>query len=198
MKKTNLLNALIAFSIFFFSTLSCTTKEKEDMETIVLPQKSMNYSINSIKYTIEYSDGSTKAEMHESENPNYQWYIEKKDGNGVVLEAYYASIVSEILTLYQNDVAVYSHSIDPMENPPVQAPWPGNCNELGGKRQGETFEDCFARNFTNFCCDFTGCTALTLYPIPVMAGIALGCGTSGAWIPHIENIYDHENNTYIY
>ena len=31
-----------------------------------------------------------------------------------------------------------------------------------------------------------------------MTGIALGCGTSGAWIPHIENIYDHENNTYIY
>lgn len=34
--------------------------------------------------------------------------------------------------------------------------------------------------------------------LPVMAGIALGCGTSSAWIPHIENIYDHENNTYIY
>ncbi|MDR0866755.1 MAG: hypothetical protein LBO74_17755 [Candidatus Symbiothrix sp.] len=51
----------------------------------------------------------------------------------------------------------------------------GNCDELGYKRLGETFNSCFERNWNNFCCDVFGCIAQIAAPWAVASAIALVC-----------------------
>ena len=53
--------------------------------------------------------------------------------------------------------------------------WPGDCDELGGRRPGESYIDCFERNWTNFCCDIVGCLARGLRPDLVTYAIAITC-----------------------
>ena len=50
-----------------------------------------------------------------------------------------------------------------------------SCNDLGGMRKGETFNDCFQRNWNNFCCDLIGCAAQIAAPWAVAAAIAITC-----------------------
>ena len=56
--------------------------------------------------------------------------------------------------------------------------YPGDCDLLGPRQDGESYSECYDRNFSNFCCDFTGCAALAVSPVSVLAGIALGCAFS--------------------
>ena len=50
-----------------------------------------------------------------------------------------------------------------------------NCDELGARRPNESFNDCFERNWNNFCCDFIGCMVqITRAPL-VAAAITLVC-----------------------
>jgi hypothetical protein len=51
----------------------------------------------------------------------------------------------------------------------------GNCDELGNRRMGETFNSCFERNWNNFCCDAIGCIAQISAPWAVAAAITLVC-----------------------
>ncbi len=41
----------------------------------------------------------------------------------------------------------------------TEVAYPGNCNELGSRREDEGYGDCFVRNWQNFCCDAEGCAA---------------------------------------
>lgn len=51
-----------------------------------------------------------------------------------------------------------------------------DCDELGPRRRGEDFGDCFSRNWGNFCCDFVGCAAQITNPYAVAAAVAISCG----------------------
>ncbi len=51
----------------------------------------------------------------------------------------------------------------------------GDCDELGERRSGESFDDCFKRNWSDFCCDFIGCMAQITNPTAVAAAITLVC-----------------------
>ena len=51
----------------------------------------------------------------------------------------------------------------------------GNCDKLGPRLKEETFDDCFWRNFDNFCCDLTGCMAIITNTELVVVAIALTC-----------------------
>ena len=53
--------------------------------------------------------------------------------------------------------------------------WPGNCDQLGGRRPGESYSDCFWRNWDNFCCDLVGCLALGSSPQLVGIAIVFEC-----------------------
>ncbi|GEM_PF-2153403 len=50
--------------------------------------------------------------------------------------------------------------------------------ELGARKKGETFNNCFARNWTSFCDGLVGCVAQATNPIPVAAAIAIVCAGS--------------------
>lgn len=50
-----------------------------------------------------------------------------------------------------------------------------DCDELGPREGGESFGDCFRRNWSNFCCDFVGCVAQITNPYAVSGGIAIAC-----------------------
>jgi hypothetical protein len=49
------------------------------------------------------------------------------------------------------------------------------CAELGSRRAGETYGDCFSRNWKNFCCDFWGCLTQISNPHLVAVAIAIVC-----------------------
>ncbi|MBN8653385.1 MAG: hypothetical protein J0L67_18300 [Cytophagales bacterium] len=53
--------------------------------------------------------------------------------------------------------------------------YPGNCNQLGPRRRGEAYGDCFVRNWQNFCCDFDGCAAQFATGQLVAIAIGLEC-----------------------
>lgn len=53
--------------------------------------------------------------------------------------------------------------------------YPGNCNALGPPRPGEGYGDCFLRNWTNFCCDFTGCTAQSISGSAIAIAVGIDC-----------------------
>ena len=50
-----------------------------------------------------------------------------------------------------------------------------SCDDLGSRRAGETFGDCFQRNWNNFCCDFIGCAAQIAAPHLIAIAIAIDC-----------------------
>jgi hypothetical protein len=50
-----------------------------------------------------------------------------------------------------------------------------DCNELGGRRNGESYGGCFSRNWSNFCCDFTGCLAQITSSYLVAIAIGATC-----------------------
>ncbi len=50
--------------------------------------------------------------------------------------------------------------------------------ELGPRKENETFNQCFARNWTSFCDGFVGCVAEATNPIVVAAAIAIECSSS--------------------
>lgn len=48
-------------------------------------------------------------------------------------------------------------------------------NQLGPRRNGESFNDCFERNWENFGTDFVSIMAQTLQPVAIAAAIAITC-----------------------
>jgi hypothetical protein len=53
--------------------------------------------------------------------------------------------------------------------------YPGDCSKLGSRQKGESYDDCFGRNWSNFCCDFSGCMAQSMTPPIVAAAIGISC-----------------------
>lgn len=53
-----------------------------------------------------------------------------------------------------------------------------NNRELGPRKKGETFNGCFARNWTSFCDGLVGCIAQATNPVIVGAAIAIECSGS--------------------
>ncbi len=89
---------------------------------------------------------------------------------------------NEIQLLIKENEDVTTFSFDKLSrqlvsNNPVIVPLAINadCDELGSRRPGESYGDCFSRNWSNFCCDFTGCLAQITNPHLVATAIAVTC-----------------------
>ncbi len=75
----------------------------------------------------------------------------------------------------------------------------GDCDELGGRRTSESFDDCFVRNWSNFCCDFESCVAQAAFPLIIAAACSLSCADA---MPvqngNIETVYNVSQSTVVY
>lgn len=73
--------------------------------------------------------------------------------------------------------------------------WPGDCSLLGSRKPKESYDDCFGRNWSNFCCDMSGCAAQTWNPAIVAAAIAISCAFNESKLHSIE-YYNVSNQAY--
>jgi hypothetical protein len=96
--------------------------------------------------------------------------------NGVDYKMVYTP-TDNMLRMYDNiGTLLLSEQMPGSEAP--NGGYPGDCDKLGARKDGESYKDCVERNFTNFCCDFLGCVALTVQPVAVIGAIGMACLTT--------------------
>lgn len=116
-----------------------------------------------------YNDGSTLQMTHVS-GYNYSMVLTKQ-GISTNLSASFQNSTLEI----KNAAGITTNSIL-LSGFQAGAPY-DPCEMLGKKRSGENFDDCFKRNWNNFCCDFWGCAAQISNPYGVAIAIGILCGS---------------------
>lgn len=130
-------------------------------------------SIKNLKaqsYTFNFASGINA--ISNQINPNqHSLNVNLTNNTTVNLMIYTTSnsitIKEGVQVLYTNNDVVW---------PTQTSTYPGNKNQLGGRRPNENYWDCVFRNFNNFCCDAVGCAAVVLAPKEVLAGCAIVCG----------------------
>jgi hypothetical protein len=131
---------------------------------------------------IEYLDGSI---VYSFQMPNNNFYVIKIHANEIIrdfsttFKETERQLVFEVkekdnLKSYFFDKNMKNMIIDNMQVRPLSAV-DDPCAMLGPRRLGESFSDCFARNWNHFCCDFSGCLAQIFQAQLVAAAIALTC-----------------------
>ncbi len=157
MKK---IKKILAFSLLF--ALSVTINAQNQLPTT--PYESTSYS------TIKYQDNSYVKLFKNTSDPSYS--------KGEIYNSLGDLISQKIINVNAaNAISIYSlNGILEQHHEAVNVEqvngYPGDCSKLGGLKKGETWDDCWNRNMTNFCCDLIGC--LTMATSPVLVSIAAG------------------------
>ncbi len=119
-------------------------------------------------FKTEYFDGSVVyAFMLPDEK-----YFTVKVSDGKIVKSFQAKMLdlgnTNELVIFKNDKLERSYTFAKTGNRNIigvntenatYSKRQADCDELGGRRNGESFGDCFKRNWHNFCCDFIGCAA---------------------------------------
>ncbi len=127
-------------------------------------------------YVITFNNG-VKAKywiIQQNGTWDVSWELKTYNSNNALIDEY---VVASSYVAGTNDVTMEFK----MAGVPIAIntfkpnSYPGDCSKLGSRKQGESYDDCFGRNWSNFCCDFTGCAAQTLSPVTVAAAIGISC-----------------------
>lgn len=194
MKKIYL--SILSIFIIALSFYSCSKVS----ENTVNPDKNIlrktgSYSAVS-SYTVTWDDNSiAKFYAHSTISDNYQ--IEIYDDLGTLEQTIIGAIEDDAGTEYSrlkntSGVVLYEHTYNDPNTNHVNG-YPGDCNKLGSRKQNESYEDCYERNYDNFCCDFIGCLAQDTQPILVSLAIAITCSFKDGKPSHMhDDINDEE------
>lgn len=199
--KKNLL--LISISLISISGQYSCSKKPDDTSS---PSAQAN-ALHSIQKKTGSYEASPSLRVKWSDGYYSLWYAHTAIDNHYEIKLYtplhlhentligtYNTSANAIELLSSTGILYYQHGY---QNPNTNQSngYPGDCSLLGPKKVGESFSDCFERNFDNFCCDLTGCLAITLVPKEVLIAIAISCGFKAH---PIYEIYDLENNEVLY
>ncbi len=184
----------IVFGVFILSAVSCSEENIESNSDII----NKSTDLGSLTYRIEYNGGG-EAIMTKLSNHEYDGKISLNSEIDWGSTFYYRAEENSSIKIYDesnNEVLDFDFPI--ISSAPFS--YPGDCNELGPRRAGEGFKDCVGRNFTNFCCDLTGCLVVGTNPQAVAIASALVCApsSSGNIYDYVSGIYDIPANNYIY
>ncbi len=196
--KNNTKFLCLLLCIISISNYSCTKGGEES------PSIEKNYSTNrktgsyssSPTFTVKWDDNST-AVFYESTSNSDEYQINLYDNSGnldnTIIGSY--TSVDEYVRLHNlTGTLLYEH---PYTNPNTNHVngYPGDCAKLGARRSGESYSDCFERNWDNFCCDFVGCIAQDTQPHWIAVAIAISCGFKDG---KITEVYDNNNDVILY
>ena len=101
-----------------------------------------------------------KAKVHSLESDTK--LILSSENDNITQSFSFINTIDDSFDKRKGNIKTYS-----MSNP--------DCDELGKRRSGESFDDCFKRNWSNFCCDFIGCLAQIANPLAIAAAITIVC-----------------------
>jgi hypothetical protein len=141
---------------FKFATLKTEYSDGSVVYSFQMPDKSY-YVIKIVEKQIVRN---FSASLDETEHQLIFNVNEKENLNSYIFDKNTKSIIMDSYQIHQNS-----------EGPEAKDP----CDELGSRRPGESYGDCFSRNWRNFCCDFTGCLAQIFNPQLVAVTISLVC-----------------------
>lgn len=146
----------------------------------IIAENKFDFTGNYAKETYHYHGGVVSHIVASESNPDEYLIVNKisKSEYNVVK----MNVSGQDVTYIQNNNVIATLDLNTKKlstGAKTNVEYPGNCSELGPKRTNEDFGECFARNFDNFCCDFTGCAAIIAMPTAVGTAIAISC--SGAF-----------------
>lgn len=189
MKKVNLFKSFILVFILSSILISCQDQENDIKSTTIEQITKRNDQTN---ITATYSDG-LEVQMISNDNVN----VELLCNDGAIL----TSIISdESISIFSAEgESLWTGDLDYIPSQ-VDGYYPGNCDLLGGIGEGESYSDCFARNWSNFCCDAVGCLSQASSPAFVALGIAIGCGlgVEDGGNRNLEHMVDNNTNQPLY
>lgn len=169
-------NKLISFIILAITvtTVSFVACRKHDLATESGPGDRSAVSTEGtpsyeLAFTITYSNETVLTLSQSSLNAN----IYKANYDGIDYDVTYDPASGHI-TAYNGEELIFEHTGI------MDGGWPGDCSKTGGRKENETYADCYERNFDNFCCDFTSCAAFAMFPVPVLTAIGVACTMTGS------------------
>ncbi len=135
-------------------------------------------------FRTEYIDGSL---VYGFKLHDYEQYLTVKVYNGEILKSFEAEMFGVdndtefVIAENKQIVKTYTFAnnahkdIIAINGEPVVSLKSANCDDLGPRRDDESFGDCFSRNWSNFCCDFIGCMSQVASPYLIAGAISLVC-----------------------
>jgi hypothetical protein len=123
--------------------------------------------------TYHYANGVVSHMIASKNIPGEYLVVSKTTDNKFNLVT--MSVTNQIVTYTQNGKKLIDFDLNARTSSKTNVAYPGNCSELGPKRNNEEFSECLVRNLENFCCDFTGCAAIVAMPTAVAAACTIAC-----------------------
>ncbi|GIL23565.1 MAG: hypothetical protein BroJett042_20780 [Bacteroidota bacterium] len=131
------------------------------------------YSIPYSKETIHFLDGGfSQAFPSNSDLEDYLVINVSKSGK---LSYFFMQGKDELFSFRSKDEVLFEFDSNKRKLVQPKRHYPGDCNQLGGPRPGESYGDCFLRNWDNFCCDFSGCASQMISGPSVAIAIGISC-----------------------
>lgn len=198
--KSRIILFIIVLAIIAIPQYSCNKSSEElannNSSKEVIIRKTAGYNENPT-YTVTWSDNSS-AVFYESLTIADEFEIKLYDASSNYLQtvkgAYEGANNYVRIRNFVTNTVLYEH---PYTNPNTNHVngYPGNCALLGARKSGESYSDCYERNWDNFCCDFTGCITQSTQPQWVAVAIAISCAFKDG---KITVIYDNVNEEILY
>lgn len=146
----------------------------DNIDNIKVATFKVLYSDGSVLYGFQHDDGIVSAikllNNEKIEEVEADFSFEK---NQFLVTKKSANAITEFAFDNDTKLLVKANDVNGVMN--IKKVVSANCDALGARRKGETFGDCFERNWNNFCCDFTGCMAQIFFAREVAVAIALVC-----------------------
>jgi|AntRauTorckE5430_2_1112549.scaffolds.fasta_scaffold10270_1 hypothetical protein len=159
---------------------ACNDKEVSIQDTRTNNSSEILSVIQSPDLIMEYPNGYT-IEITTSLNDSNECFVNQFDDLGVLTQEMIAISSNGEMSLYLVEDMTLINTFDLIEI------GVGSGGDISIQNAGESFSDCFKRNWNDFCSDLISCAAQISSPHAVAIACAIACGidaaSAAAYIP---------------